>query len=390
MPVLPALLLELGIVLAVLGILCALARRIGFSPVPLYLLAGLALGEGGVAPVPAVGMFVEVGASIGVVLLLLALGLEFSVSEFSASIRTHVPSAVVNCVLNALPGAIAGWALGLGLVGSMALAGITWISSSGIVARLLGDLRRLGNRETPSVLSVLVLEDLAMAAYLPLVGVLAAGGAWWHALISSVVASAAVAVAFIASYRHGVRLTRLLDTADTEQFLLRILGLTLIVAGVAEILGASAAVGAFLVGLVLTGQVADRARRIIGPLRDLFAAAFFLTIGLAMDARELPAVLPVAVALAVVTAFTKVATGWYAARRDGVGPRGRLRAGAALIARGEFSIIIAGMVITTTDGIIGPLTTAYVIILAVVGPTVARLVDLVPPRTGPLREAKTV
>ncbi|CAM4222062.1 cation:proton antiporter [Nocardiopsis rhodophaea] len=383
MPVLYALLLELGVVLAVLSALCALARRFGYSPVPLYLLAGLALGQGGVAPVPAAGLFVEIGASIGVVLLLLTLGLEFSVAEFSTSIRTHVPSAVVDFALNAAPGAIVGWMLGLGWVGSMALAGVTWISSSGIIARLLGDLRRLGNRETPSILSILVLEDVAMAAYLPLLGVLAAGGSWWHALLSVGFACGAVALAFAASHRHGARLIRLLDTADTEQFLLRLLGLTLIVAGAAELLEASAAVGAFLVGLVLTGQVADRARQVIAPLRDLFAAAFFLTIGLTIDPRTLPPLLPIAFGLAVVTALTKVATGWYAARRDGVGPRGRLRAGTGLIARGEFSIIIAGAVITSTNGIIGPLTTTYVIILAVVGPILARLVDLIPYRAEP-------
>jgi K+:H+ antiporter subunit KhtU len=171
-----ALLLELGIHLTVLGALGTLARRIALSPVPLYLLAGLALGQGGIAPVPAAGTFVEVGASIGVVLLLLTLGLEFSMGEFAHSLRRHLPSAALDVVLNAVPGAVAGWLLGLKPVGILALAGATWISSSGMIARLLADLRRLGNRETPSVLSVLVLEDFAMAAYLPLLAVLASGG----------------------------------------------------------------------------------------------------------------------------------------------------------------------------------------------------------------------
>jgi len=164
-----ALLLELGVVLTVISVLGTWARRLSLSPVPLYLLAGLFLGEGGIAPVPAAGEFLETGASIGIVLLLLALGLDFSVTEFAVSMRRHVPSAGLDRVLNALPGALAGFLLGLDGVGILALAGVTYISSSGIVARLLSDLNRLGNRETPAVLSVLVLEDFAMAAYLPVV-----------------------------------------------------------------------------------------------------------------------------------------------------------------------------------------------------------------------------
>jgi CPA2 family monovalent cation:H+ antiporter-2 len=104
-----ALLLELGVILTVLTVLGAAARRYGLSPIPLYLLAGLALGEGGIAPVPAAGPFVTTGASIGVVLLLLTLGLEFSVAEFATSLRRHLPSAAVDAVLNATPGALVGW-----------------------------------------------------------------------------------------------------------------------------------------------------------------------------------------------------------------------------------------------------------------------------------------
>ena len=157
-----ALLLELGLILTALSVLGALARRFALTPVPLYLLTGLALGEGGIAPVRAAGEFFEIAGAIGVVLLLLTLGLEFSVSELAASMRRHLPSAVVDLVLNATPGAIAGWLIGLNPVGILALAGATWISSSGIVARLLDDLGRLGNRETPAVLSVLG-EEVAAA-----------------------------------------------------------------------------------------------------------------------------------------------------------------------------------------------------------------------------------
>lgn len=371
MEVSATLLLELGAIFAVLTGLGTIARRFALSPIPLYLAAGLALGEGGLVPLPAAGGFVETSASIGVVLLLLTLGLEFSIGEFASSLRRHLPSAWFDLVLNAAPGAVAGWLIGLDGVGILALAGVTWISSSGVIARLLSDLRRLGNRETPAVLSILVLEDFAMAAYLPLLAVLAAGGTFLQAVFGMAIAIGALAMAFVVSYRWGHHVGRLVAHPDNEQLLLRVLGLTLIVAALAEFIHASAAVGAFLVGLTLTGEAAERARTVLTPLRDLFAAIFFLAIGVSVDPAALLPMLPVAFALAAVTAVTKVLTGQFAARRDGVARPGQLRAGTALIARGEFSLVIIGLVGASVEGL-EAVATPYVFILAMVGPVLAR------------------
>ncbi|MCH9720725.1 MAG: cation:proton antiporter [Actinomycetia bacterium] len=365
------LLFELGAILVALTVLGSLARRFGLSPIPLYLLTGLFLGTGGIADVPAATGFVETGASIGVVLLLLTLGVEFSVSEFSESLRRHLPSAGVDLVLNAIPGAVAGWLLGLDVVGIVALAGITYISSSGVIARLLGDLDRLGNRETPAVLSVLVLEDFAMAAYLPVLTVLASGGTLVQAVVWTAVALGALGMAFVVSFRWGHHVGRVIGHPEDEQLLLRVLGLTLIVAAVAEHLHASAAVGAFLVGLTLTGPTADRARMVLNPLRDLFAAVFFVAIGLTVDPSDLLPMLPVALALAAVTAVTKIISGAYAARREGAARRGQMRAGTALIARGEFSLVIIGLAGASVSAL-SAVATPYVFILAIVGPVLAR------------------
>lgn len=371
MEVSSALLFQLGALLTTLALLGAVARRFALSPIPVYLIAGLSLGKGGILPVPAADDFVITAAPIGVVLLLLTLGLEFSATEFASSMRHHLPSAGVDIVLNAAPGAVAGWLLGMDGIALLALAGVTYISSSGIIARLLEDLGRLGNRETPSVLAVLVLEDFAMAGYLPLVAVLATRGSWVDALGGMLAAIGALLAAFAASYRWGHHVGRLVTHPDSEQMLLRVLGITLMVAALAETLRASAAVGAFLVGLTLTGETADRARKVLGPLRDLFGAIFFLAIGLAVDPKELLPMLPVAIALAVVTSATKVLTGMFAARRDGVARRGQLRAGTALVARGEFSLIIIGLVGTSIPAV-AALATSYVFIMAIAGPVLCR------------------
>ena len=369
----PAFFVEIGILLLILGAAGALAWRIGLSPVPLFLLAGLAGGEGGLFPAPSAAEFLEFSAGIGVVLLMLTLGLEFSSAEFAQSVRRHAPSGVVDLVLNATPGALTGILLGLPLAGTVALAGITWISSSGIVARSLVDLGRLGFRETPSVLSVLVLEDIAMAVYLPILAVLLVGGSATSGALGVGISLVSVVTILVLSRRAGPHLERLLTHDSDEQVMLRTLGLTLVVAGLAERVGISAAVGAFLVGMAIPTATAEAARRVLDPLRDLFAAAFFLSFGYTTDPADLPGVLLVALALAVVTALTKIMTGWYAAGRDGVGPRGRWRAGLILVARGEFSLVIAGLAATAGIPEVGRLAAAYVLILAVSGPVLARL-----------------
>jgi CPA2 family monovalent cation:H+ antiporter-2 len=370
-----ALLVELGLLFVGLSILGLAARRLGLSPIPFVLVAALAVGEGGIVPLDTAEPFITASAEIGVVLLLLTLGLEFSATELFGSFRRHAPSGVVDLVLNAPPGFAAGLLLGLPWEGAMALAGVTWISSSGIVARLLGDLGRLANRETPAVLSVLVLEDLAMALFLPLLAVALAGEGPAAAAAGIAVAVGAVLLVLLAVQRHGARLGRLLTHEDDEQVLLRLVGLTLLVAGLAQWLGASAAVGAFLVGLALPATFAERARAILAPLRDLFAATFFVAFGLSTDPAEILPVLPAALLLAVVTIGTKVATGWFAARRDGVAAPGRLRAGTVLVARGEFSIVIAGLAVAAGIPEVGPVATGYVLLLAVTGPLITRFVE---------------
>lgn len=374
-PAIADLLLEVGAVLFALGILGGVARRFGLSPVPLYLVAGLFLGEGGAVTLDASTGFLAVGAELGLILLLLTLGLEFSADEFSSVLRRHVPSGVVDLLLNATPGAVAGWILFDSWTAALVMAGVTWVSSSGIVARVVSDLGRLANRETPSVLAILVLEDIAMAVYLPLVAVLVAGGGIVEVIIAVSASVTAVLIVVLGSRHFGDRLSHRLTNAEDEQVLLRVFGITLVVAGLTTLLDASAAVGAFLVGLALTGKAAERSRELLSPLRDVFAAVFFVFFGLSIDPSTLPPVLFSASVLAVITLVTKVLTGWYAAGRDGAGPRGRMRAGLVLAARGEFAVVIGGLAVVSGLEEVGPLTAAYVLILAVASPVLARFAD---------------
>jgi CPA2 family monovalent cation:H+ antiporter-2 len=369
-------LLELGLLVLGLSVLAGLASLIDLPAIPLFLLAGLAFGEGGLVPLAASAEFLEVASEIGVLLLLLMLGLEFTGEELIGTLRRQAPTGVVDVVLNAVPGFAAGLLLGFSWAGALGLAGITYITSSGIVAKALQDLGRLGNRETPAILGVLVLEDLAMAVYLPVLTVTVAGVGLLAGAGLVAVALGSLTVVLLVTVRFGDRLSGLLP-ARPELLLLVLVGLALLVGGLAESVQASAAVGAFLVGVAVSGEVTTAAREVLTPMRDFFAAVFFVFFGLQIDPGELPAVLVPALALAVVTGLTKVATGWQAARRAGVALRGRVRAGTALVARGEFSIIIAGLAAPAAGGQVSltALTACYVLLLAVAGPLLMRVAD---------------
>ncbi|MFF7871389.1 cation:proton antiporter [Streptomyces qaidamensis] len=366
-------LIEFGCLILGLGLLGRFAGRFRFSPIPLYLLAGLAFGEGGLLPLGASEDFVAVGAEIGVILLLLMLGLEYTATDLVSHLRTHYPAGLLDAVLNALPGAVLALLLGWGPVAAVVLAGVTWVSSSGVIAKILGDLGRLGNRETPAILSILVLEDLSMAVYLPIVTALLAGVGLAAGGVTLAIAVGVLTLVLVLAVRFGRLVSRFVSSDDPEKLLLVVLGVTLVVAGVAQQLQVSAAVGAFLVGIALSGEVAEGATSLLAPLRDLFAAVFFVFFGLHTDPASIPPVLLPALALAAVTTATKIATGYWAARRAGIGPRGRWRAGGTLVARGEFSIVIAGLAVTSgIEPSLGPLATAYVLILVLLGPLTAR------------------
>lgn len=370
-------LIELGAVVFCLGLLARLAGRIGMSPIPLYLLGGLAFGAGGVVKLEGMHEFAHLSGEIGVILLLLMLGLEYTAAELFTGLRRSWQAGVLDLVLNFIPGAALALLLGWGGVGAMVMGGVTYISSSGIAAKVITDLGRLGNRETPVVLSILVFEDLAMAVYLPILTATLAGVSFLGGLTTVAIALAVVTAVLMVALRHGHHVSKAVHSENSEVFLLNVLGAALLVAGLASAMQVSAAVGAFMLGIAISGATAHNATRILEPLRDLFAAIFFVAFGLNTDPTSIPPVLGWALVLAVLTAATKMATGIWAAKREGIARPGRFRAGATLIARGEFSIVIAGLAVASgaVPSNLAALATAYVLLMAVIGPLAARFVE---------------
>src|SRR5882757_8511578 len=195
--------IELGSAIVGLALLARFANRWGFSAIPLYLIAGLAFGNGGLAPLNLSTNFIHIGAQIGVLLLLFMLGLEYTGEELQRNLRSGLAAGLIDFVLNFPPGLIAGLLLGWKPLPSVLLGGATYISSSGVIAKVLAELGRLSNPETPSVLTVLVLEDLAMAIYLPLIAALLVGGGPAAMVRSVAIALAVVLTVLFIAVRYG-------------------------------------------------------------------------------------------------------------------------------------------------------------------------------------------
>lgn len=366
-------LVELGAVILGLAILSRLAARFSIPAIPLYLLAGLAFGKGGVLPLITTDSFIRTGAEIGLILLLFTLGLEYGARELIATLRSSSRAGAADVLLNFTPGFVAGLVLGWSPLASAALGGITLVSSSSIAARLLSEFGWTARSESGRVLSILILEDLQMAVFLPILAALSASESPTLGILAALGALAVVILLLFAAARFELGISRLMFGHSDEALLLSMLGAALLVAGAGEAVHVSAAVAALLFGIALSGPAVNRAHALLAPLRDLFAALFFAFIGLGIDPAALPPVLLPATLLALATAATKIVTGWWAAAD--AHRRARIWVGLMLVPRAEFSIAIAGLAaVGGLEPRLAPLAVAYVLVVAVGGPLAIRIV----------------
>ncbi|CAB4552580.1 MAG: cation:proton antiporter [Actinobacteria bacterium] len=340
-PVDNLILLEIGGVLLLLGIIAFIASRIALSAVPLFLAIGLAFGKGGIAPLSLSGDFLNVGAQIGAILLLLLMGLEYSAREIGETFKSSKSVILLDALVNGIPGALIAILIGWGLSGALLLGGITYVSSSGIASELIRESGWARSQVAKRTIAVLISEDLMLAPYLPLLTSTLFGVGLLSGLISISVALVITGFVLLISVKRENLFSRIFRKFSASALLLTVFGSALIAAGVAGLAGFSGAIAAFLVGLLLTGEVANAVRTRLAPLRDFFAAIFFIFFGLSINPIEILTVLPLALILTVIGSAGKILVGWWCAR-DLQDPMSWRRVGAFLVPRGEFSVIIAG------------------------------------------------
>ena len=374
---------EIGALLLGLGVIAFVAARIRFSVVPIYLLVGLLVGQGGFGLISLSQDFLDIGAQIGAILLLLLLGLEHSAPDLAKAFKERKSAGFFDVAVNFIPGAVLALLFGWGPLAALALGGISYVSSSGITSELIREAGWRRSELSRRIVTILIFEDLALAPYLPLLTSLVLGLSALAGLISVSIALIITGIILIISYRGKAQWSRILNPDVPSALLLTVFGSALLAAGVSDLAGFSGAVAAFLVGLLLTGEVANTVRGRLGSLRDLFAAIFFLFFGLATDFSDLVAVLP---AVAVLVAFGvagKFAVGWWIAR-DMNDKSMWVRAGAFLTPRGEFSMVIAALTGPAVLSVsLQAITLSYVFLTAIIGSVVIRII-----RSGFDREGK--
>jgi CPA2 family monovalent cation:H+ antiporter-2 len=368
-------LLVLGLLLIIAYVLGRLGKLVGLPAIPIYMLVGLlASPHSSFFPLSFESADVELIAVFGLILLLFNLGLEFDQDEFYGNAGRLIVSGGTRIAINFAVGFVLGMWIGWGTREALIIAGMTATSSSAIVTKLLIELRRLANRETPTILGIMVLEDVFIAFYLAIVGVVLGGQTDVGAIVLQLAISFSFLIAMFALARWGGRfVSRLVQTKDDELFTILFFGLAVAFGGIGELLGVSDAIGAFLIGLVLGAtRFRGRIEQLALPLRDVFGAFFFLNFGLALDVSTFGGVLVPAMVAVGITLVINTAGGQLIAWQNGLSRREGLNASAMLQNRGEFALILATLAVGAgLDPRLTPFAGLYVLTMAVIGPVLA-------------------
>ncbi|MDF2684753.1 MAG: cation:proton antiporter [Brevibacillus sp.] len=373
---------EVGLALALIALAGFLSIKLKFSIVPFYILVGMVVGP----HAPDIGLFdlrfiqsaplIEFMGRIGVLFLLFYLGLEFSVGRLIKAGRSIAKGGTIYIVINFTLGLLFGWAAGFPLKEVLIIAGITTISSSAIVAKVLVDLKRTANRETEMILGIIMFEDIFLAVYISIVSGLVLSGATslMGVLSSALIALGYMLLIIIVGRKAVPFLNRALNIKSNEVFMITVFSALFLIAGFSETIHVAEAIGALLVGLVLAEtQHMKRIEHMILPFRDFFGAMFFFSFGLTIDPLSLGGAVWLSIAAVIVTIIGNVAAGLLAGRSAGLSSKASTNIGLTIVSRGEFSIIMANLgKAGALMEILQPFAALYVLILAILGPLLTK------------------
>lgn len=384
------LVLEIGLALGLIAGAALLSNWLRFSIVPFLIMTGMIVGP----HAPKIGPFdfrfiesaelIDFMGRVGVLFLLFYLGLEFSVSRLIKAGRSIAVGGSIYIGINFTASLLYAYFLGLPYQEILIVAGITTISSSAIVAKVLFDLRRTANPETEMILGIIMFEDVFLAVYLSLVSGIVLSGA---TSVLGVAASGAIALGFILGMIALGRLitpflNRVLRISSNEVFVLVIFAGLFLLAGLGETIHVAEAIGALLVGLILAEtEHLDRIEHLVVPFRDFFGAIFFFGFGLTIDPFALGGAVWMALGAVLLTIIGNLSAGILAGRSAGLSLKESSTVGLTIVSRGEFSIIVANLAKAgNLMPIIQPFSALYVLIMAIIGPVLTkeseRLYDL--------------
>ncbi|MEF3307033.1 cation:proton antiporter [Paenibacillus sp. GYB003] len=376
------LVLEIGLAVVLIAVAGLLSAKLKFSVIPFYILVGMAVGP----HAPKWGVFdfrfidsaplIEFMGRLGVLFLLFYLGLEFSVGRLIKSGRSIVVGGTIYIAINFTLGLAFGLLASLPFKEMLVVAGITTISSSAIVAKVLVDLKRTANPETEMILGIIMFEDVFLAVYISILSGLVLSGSTSFAgvAVSALVALVFMLAVLVIGRKAVPLLNKALDIRSNELFLLVIFGGLMVVAGFSETIHVAEAIGALLVGLVLAEtEHMKRIEHLILPFRDFFGAMFFFSFGLTIDPTTLGGAVWLSLGAVLLTLVGNFVAGLLAGRSAGLSPKASVNIGLTIVSRGEFSIVMANL--GKAGGLLAilqPFAALYVLILAILGPLLTK------------------
>jgi len=345
--------------------------------------SGPAAGIGILSDISALNLF----ADIGVILLLFVIGIEFPFAKIRSIGKVAVGAGTLGLFATLGVVFLAASALGLNFMDSLFIAAALSISSTAIIIKILQDSGKIKKESSILVLGVLIVEDVIaviLIASLESVGLVGA-----VSIETVVVVTAVAGGLFIGTFTIGRRvipplIDKVASAQNREILLLSVLGVCFGYALLANVVGLSVAIGAFLAGVLVAESKSSEVSKILSsPIKDMFVAIFFVSVGALMDITQLESYIFIAIALIAVTVAMKFCgnlLGTMAFRQE----KGKsLRSAFALSApRGEFSIIIVkvGVDMGVVSAFLFPLIGLITIITAFISPFLIRLGDRIIPK----------
>ena len=345
--------------------------------------SGPAAGIGILSDISALNLF----ADIGVILLLFVIGIEFPFAKIRSIGRVAVGAGTLGLFATLGVVFLAASALGLNFMDSLFIAAALSISSTAIIIKILQDSGKIKKESSILVLGILIVEDV--------IAVILIASLESVALVGTVSIEAVVLVAVVAgglivgTFTIGRRIIpplidKVAGAQNREILLLSVLGVCFGYALLANVVGLSVAIGAFLAGVLVAESKSSEVSKILSsPIKDMFVAIFFVSVGALMDVTQLEDYIFIAIALIAVTIAMKFGGNLLGTTAFRMGKGKSLRSAFALSApRGEFSIVIVkvGVDMGVVSAFLFPLIGLITIITAFISPFLIRLGDRIIPK----------
>jgi len=345
--------------------------------------SGPAAGIGILSDISALNLF----ADIGVILLLFVIGIEFPFAKIRSIGKVAVGAGTLGLFVTLGVVFLAASALGLNFMDSLFIAAALSISSTAIIVKILQDSGKIKKESSILVLGILIVEDvIAVILIASLESVALAGTVSVEAVVLVAVVAGGLIVGTFTIGRRVIPplIDKVAGAQNREILLLSVLGVCFGYALLANVVGLSVAIGAFLAGVLVAESKSSEVSKILSsPIKDMFVAIFFVSVGALMDVTQLEDYIFIAIALIAVTIAMKFGGNLLGTTAFRMGKGKSLRSAFALSApRGEFSIVIVkvGVDMGVVSAFLFPLIGLITIITAFISPFLIRLGDRIIPK----------